>query len=120
MEWIPGKIGVINTSKKYVANRQKLTSLISSAALPTEVAASLKLFDDAIEKNSALMIESLNQSVEEDPRNILQNSVYGTPWYGSASGLYWKHFIPLKPRADVITQTVRKAFKTREIHAQVN
>ncbi len=113
VEWIPGKIGVINTSQKYNESRRKLTAMMSSAALPADVTAALKLLDDSIEKDSALMIESLNQSLAADPRNILQNSVYGSDWYGSASGLYWRQFIPLRPSADVVTLAVRKAMEAK-------
>lgn len=109
VDWIPGKIGVINTSKKYVDSRKTLSRLMSSAALPEDVTAALKLVDDAIEKNSVAMLESLNESLASDPRNILENDVYGTDHYGSASGLYWSRFIPLRPRADVVTLAVRKA-----------
>lgn len=109
VDWIPGNIGVINTTQKYAENRKQLATLISSASLPTEVTAALKLLDDAIEKDSTTLIESLNQSLKSDPRNILENSVYGSNWYGSASGLYWRQFIPLRPSADVVTLAVRKA-----------
>lgn len=109
VDWIPGRIGVINTSKKYVDSRKTLSRLISSAALPEQVTGALKLVDDAIEKNSATMIESLNESLAADPRNILENNVFGTERYASASGLYWTKFIPLRPRADVVTAAVRKA-----------
>lgn len=113
VEWIPGKIGLINTSKKYVDSRRALSRLMSSAALPVEVTAALKMFDDTIEKDSALMIESLNASLTDDPRNILENGIYGADRYGSASGLYWKKFILLRPRADVVTLAVRKAMANK-------
>jgi len=111
VEWIRGKVGVVNTSKKYVERRKALSRLASSATLPPDVTAALRMLDDSVEKDSALMIDSLNGSLAADPRNILEDDVYGTERYGSASGAYWKKFIPLRPAADVIANTVGKALR---------
>ena len=60
-----------------------------------------------------LLIESLNESLASDLRNILENDVHGSERYASASGLYWSKFIPLKARADVVAIAVRKAMQGR-------
>jgi hypothetical protein len=86
---------------------------MSSATLPADVSGALRLFDDAVEKDSVLMLESLNESLKSDPRNILENSVYGSNWYGSASGFYWQQFIPLRPRADVVALALRNAIEAK-------
>ena len=107
VEWLPGRIGVINTSVKYTENRHKLVELYSSAQVPAAIAVALKELDDAIEKDSTLMIESLNESLAPDPRTIFENEQVGTRFYGSASGLYWSHFISLSPKADAVRLWLR-------------
>ncbi len=109
VDWIPGKIGVLNTSAKYNENRRLLTEYLSSAQLPSDVGVALKDFDTAVEDNSVLMIGSLNDSLASDPRIIVYDDTYSSNWYGSASGLYWQRFIPLKPKADAIRSAIRAA-----------
>lgn len=108
IDWIPGKIGVINTSARYGEARKKLSSLAASALLPTNLTAALRDFDDTVERDSTLMIESLNQSLAVNPRHIVENDVDGSNWYGSASGLYWSQFVPLRPKADAVTAAIRQ------------
>jgi hypothetical protein len=109
IDWIPGKIGIINLSAKYVENKKALTKLFSSSRLPADVVAALKGFNEAVDRDSTLMIESLNQSLASDPRNILENDVYGSNWYGSAAGFYWKQFISLRAKADLVSVATRNA-----------
>jgi hypothetical protein len=82
VEWLPGKIGVINASVKYMQNRSKLAGFISSSQLPSSVTEALKDFDEVVSRNFSLMCESLNKSLSDDPRNILENDVYSSPRYG--------------------------------------
>lgn len=111
----PGKIGRINTSRKYIESRKELSRLKSSAALPSAVTGALREFDEDIEKDSVLMIDSLNRSLEADPRNILQDGDrQSLEFFGHAQNLYWESFIPLRNSADVVSIAVRKAIEERQ------
>lgn len=43
VEWLPGRIGVINTSVKHNESRHKLLQIYSSAQTPASIAAALKI-----------------------------------------------------------------------------
>jgi hypothetical protein len=106
---IPGKIGVLHLSPTHVASRTLLTHYISSSELPTNVIDGLKRLDRAVDTNLTLMIESLNESLSADRRNILLNDDPSSNWFGSASGLYWGHFVPLEPYAKDVNAGIRSA-----------
>jgi hypothetical protein len=113
VNWLPGRIGVINTSAKYNENRQKLMELYSSAQIPAALAVALKELDGVIEKDSTMMIESLNESLSIDQRNITDSEQASSPFYGSAAGLYWTNFIPLEPKGDAIRLLLRDYINAR-------
>lgn len=113
VEWLPGRIGVINTSVKYNESRHKLVELYSSANVPATVSVALKELDDVVEKDSILMIESLNDSMSTDPRYISENDRYGSRFYGSASGAYWTRFISLGPKGDAVRLYLRDYLNTK-------
>jgi hypothetical protein len=48
VEWIPGKIGVINTSKKFIESRQILADMLASTVVPIKVQYALRDFDTTI------------------------------------------------------------------------
>lgn len=107
MQLIPGIIGLINTSKKYIESRRLLMQFYSSAELPVNVTNALKVFDKAIEDNSTLMIEVLNESLAENIENIISDDKELSPCFGNTSRLYWSRFIQLKPKADVVSASIR-------------
>jgi hypothetical protein len=108
-DFIPGKIGILNLSTKYLTNRAQLAKYYSSPLLPSGVIESLKMFDKALQDNSTLMLESLNDSLASDPRNIFENDNESSNWWSSATNLYWQHFIQLKPKADKVNTAIRSA-----------
>lgn len=107
--FIPGKIGIINVSAKYMGARKKLAQYISSPVLPSAVVDALRTFDSTIEKNSTLMIESLNDSFSTDPRTIIESEDPRSPFAGRAVGRYWRQFDPLKPKAEKVNSAIRHA-----------
>jgi hypothetical protein len=107
VEWLPGRIGVINTSAKYNESRSRLIELYSSASVPASVAVALKDLDDVIEKDSTLMIESLNDSMSTNPKYISENDQFGSRFYGSASGAYWTKFVALAPKGEAVRLYLR-------------
>jgi hypothetical protein len=103
----PGQIFIINTSPKHLEARDLLMKTYASSKLPTSVVSALKDFDSTVEKDMTLMIESLNDSLALDRRNILDNDIPSAVNFGSASGLYWSRFAHLKNRAEAINTAIR-------------
>jgi hypothetical protein len=98
---------------RYNESRRTLVELYSSAQVPALIAVALKDLDDVIEKNSTLMIESLNESLAQDPRSIIESEQIESPFYGSASGSYWMKFIPLGPKVDAARFGLRDYLNTK-------
>jgi hypothetical protein len=107
VQWIPGNIGLINTSKKYNESRRLLAQFYSSAQLPVEVVRTLKDFDKAIEDNLVLMIEVLNERLADNAEKIIDNDKYSSPRFGNMSNLYWSRFIKLRPKAEAVSAAIR-------------
>jgi hypothetical protein len=82
--------------------------------VPESVADALRDFDQTVEKDMSLMIESLNDSIAADPNNLIYNDAYNSGWYASASGLYWQKFIPLRPKADIVAKEMRSYYASVE------
>ena len=108
---MPGKIGLIKTSAKYVTNRAFLEKLLSSSQLPKNIAEKLKQFNDVIEQNSVLMIEVLNEELSIDSKNIFENDSYSSPYYGAVSVAYWAKFNDLRPKAEQVSGAIRTYLK---------
>lgn len=111
--FIPGKIGIINTSSKYIQSRAQLAQYCASPLLPSPVIQALNEFDETIERDMVLMIESLNDSLSSDPRNIIENDQVGSNWLLSAWGLYWTHFHNLRPKSEKVSSEIRAALGVR-------
>jgi hypothetical protein len=106
-EWLPGRIGLLNTSIKYVDARKRLNEFRSSGQVPQDVVEALKGFDDTIERNTVLMFDSINESLATDPRYIAEDELVGSKFYSSAKGAYWSKFEYLNPKAELIRVAVR-------------
>ena len=104
---IPGKVFIVNISRKYTETRALLMAMYSSSKLPESVSAALKDFDKSIEDNMALMIDSLNDSLSTNRRNVLENDDPSSDRHGSASNRYWSKFVHLKPKANTVNSAIR-------------
>jgi hypothetical protein len=111
---MPGKIGLLNGSKRYHEARELLMTMYSSSTLPVGVAMALKELDKTIGDNLSLMIESLNDSYETNKRNLLENDDPTSDRYGSAAGRYWYSFVSLKPKAEVVSDAIRQCLRDAE------
>jgi hypothetical protein len=113
VEWIPGKIGVINTTAKYVESRKRLNGFILSAKLPSNVVNALKGLDDMIERDLTMMVESLNDRLSDNKDNIIQEFNQSSVFYGGTSGYYWTRFSNLRPEAERISKAIREYLKIK-------
>jgi hypothetical protein len=107
IEPLPGKIGFLNTSDKFIASRKILTDLLSSTVLPTKVRWALRDFDSIIEENLELMIDVLNERFSHNPLEFIFAEDRQSPHYGRIVGEYVIRFRLLSPRANNIRQAIR-------------
>jgi hypothetical protein len=104
---IPGKVVFVNSSPKYANNIDLLRELASSTQMPSDLSKALKDFIERLNNNLFRMIDSLNQSITEDHRNIIDAESRQSEFQGSASSLYFKMFIPLEPATDPIRSAIK-------------
>ena len=109
VEFIPGKIGSLNTSAKYVQSVSRLQHYITSPNLPSPVIDALKEFEITVGKNTDAMVDSLNESLSMDPNLILYFEDTRSPFFGKAENHYWGKFISLRPKAEILNARVRSA-----------
>jgi hypothetical protein len=113
VDWIPEKIGVINTTTKYIESRKRLSHLAESINLPADIVECLKRMDATLSHDIDLMFDTLNETRSKDVNNITMNFDYGSPYYGVASGLYWSKFENLRPKVDELNTEIRKYLKVK-------
>jgi hypothetical protein len=82
VEWIPGKIGVINTSKKFIESRQ---DMLASTVLPINVQYALRDFDTTIEEDLELMFDVLNDRFSHNPDEFIFSEDQKSIHYGNDS-----------------------------------
>jgi hypothetical protein len=111
IELLPGKIDMIKLTAQYVQNRNELASMIRSAATPTPVISALQEFDQAVENNTLLIFEVLNERLADDQQNITDEPP--SPRWSATQNLYWSRFIPLRPYAERITAATREYLKVK-------
>lgn len=107
MQLIPGKIGLLNISKKYIESRRLLVQFYSSSQLPVEIVNTLKDFDKAIKDNTNLMIEVLNERLADNIENIFGDDKDSSPCFNGTSRPYWSSFIQLRPKAEAVSIAIR-------------
>jgi hypothetical protein len=113
VEWIHGKIGVINTSRKFIESRQILADLLASTVLPSQVQESLREFDKTIQENIELMFDVLNERFSHNPAEFIFAEDPKSEYYGTIVGEYATRFHQFGPRADDIRQSIRKYLGTK-------
>jgi hypothetical protein len=108
MEAIPGKLGVLNLSHKYHANRQALAKFYSSHQLPTPAREAVKQWDKAVEQNASILLDVINEKMAENPQNIFREEDGNSPLFGATSGAFLDRRIWLKPKQEKISDEVRR------------
>jgi hypothetical protein len=108
---IPGKIGIINTSKQFALNRAKLFTFESSLDLPSEIRNSVRDFDKTLDDNMALMLVVMNEQFAGDPNSIIEDETKNSPLWGVIENAYFKKFIALRPKADNVVDAIRRYLK---------
>jgi hypothetical protein len=90
----PGKVAIINTTKKYAQSRANLAKFIASPLIPTTITDDAREMDKAVTDDISLLRAVINENM-------------GNPWDNTIENVYVKKFINLKPKADKITADIR-------------
>ena len=101
-EPIPGKLGILNLSKKYVTGRQMLAKFQSSAQLPPSVQDAVKELDVAVATNVAVLLDVINERLADKPNEVLREEDGNSPLFGATSGAFLDKRIWLKPKQEAI------------------
>jgi len=110
---VPGKIGIINTSVRYIDAEKQLRELCDSPDLPVDIVAALKDFNKTVASDTSTLLTSLNESYSAAPKSVLEDSDTSSPWFGYASDHYWQQFVPLGPKADKVRLAIRRYLKVQ-------
>jgi len=113
IDFLPGKVCLINLSPKHLESRHQLSLFIQSSTLPSNVVAVLKELDEAVAKNENNMLDAFNESTAATPLNIMLADSEKTPFWGSAFNLYLSKCVQLEPIADRLRAALRSALDTR-------
>lgn len=113
VEWIPGKIGVINTSKKFIESRQILADMLAYTVLPIKVQYASRDFDTTIEEDLELIVDVLNYRFSHNQDKFIFSEDQKSIHYGTIVGDYATRFRLLGPRTNNIRQAIRDYLGTR-------
>jgi hypothetical protein len=108
---VPGKIGTLKLPKTYLDSKQKLLDFETSIQLPSAIRASLKDLDKVIDDNVNLLFLVMNEQLSRNPNYLLGDQDSDGPYLGATTNLYWKRFVPLKPKVDKILDEIRSYLK---------
>jgi hypothetical protein len=109
----PGKVAIINTPKQYATHKARLLPSESSADLPSAVRTAVSDFDQTLDKDTTILLETLNDKLAENRDNIIYDHDVRSPYWRTVDNAYWARFIQLKPKADRIVAAMRAYLKVR-------
>lgn len=104
---IPGRVGVVHLSSKHIESCRTLDRFTDSSQLPTDVVTALRVVYDAVNDNIKLLMDVLDESLQDDERNITDYDKRGQ-YEGRVANLYTRRFIALKPLAAAVNTAIRR------------
>jgi len=107
-EKLDGKIGVINHSAKFNASMFKLQMFAASSTLPTDVKVALADMEKTIASNMELLLDVINERYSVNRNNLLHEDDPASTRYGAISSPYWEKFVHLRPKAEAISEAIRR------------
>jgi hypothetical protein len=110
---IPGRLGILNISRKYVTNRQTSAKFQASAQLPASITNTVRQLDAAVAANAQLLHDVINKELAEHPDNILFDEDGNSPLFGATSGAFLDRRILLKPRQERIMSAIAAYLKAQ-------
>lgn len=107
-EPILGKIPAIRRSTKYDEAVNRLEQYETSALTPQDLKVALHEFAATIKGNIELMADVFNELWEKNQNILIKNDDPQTPYAGAVEATFWSRFGQLRPRADKISDVMRK------------
>jgi hypothetical protein len=99
-------------TKRYLDAKSELTPFANSVELPETITSSVVAFNDTLQADLDLLMDTLNQDLREDHNLIIHDNDSTSPYYHSATNRYWTFFHPLQPKADKVVAAIRAYLKT--------
>ena len=107
-----GQITILGLTSKYQSEQAKVLQFAKSVELSASVANSVNVFNDTLQANLDLMLDTLNQDLREDQNLITHDEDAHPPYYHRATERYWSRFQNLQPKADAVVAAIRARLKT--------
>lgn len=104
---VHGKIGILNTSSKYEANKSKLAKFRFSVQLPGDIRDALTELDKAVYQNVELMFDVINEKFAQNARNLTDFNKPESRFRDVMWNDYCDRFIQLVPKRDDVVSTAR-------------
>ena len=117
VEAFRGRLHILNLSKKHFDNLQTLAKFEASLRLPLEIRNAVGAFYKAVVENTHILLDTINDKLSEDPRNVLEEQNGDSPLFGATSGAFIDRCIRLKPKEEKIAAEARRYLKTGEYAA---
>jgi hypothetical protein len=112
VDMIPGRIGIINLSRKYVDSKAKLSSILSYDGLPVSIRDEVKKLDEIVERDVDLIIVTLDNEFEKDQQSFLHQEEPTSPYFDAINRTYTSKVTPLETQARVISDKIREYLGT--------
>ena len=113
VDWLPGKIGVINTSTKYIESQQRMARFLSSPYLPTKVLATLSVLSKVVQEDFNLMFVVFNEKMSNPAAFVHEEDRNFPFFFGVIRGEYVSRMLPLEPKAKAVLQEIRHQLGTK-------
>jgi len=105
---MPGKLGILILTHKYLDSVATLNRYASSALLPNDVAKALQEFERTLEINNEVLIDAINEAYASNPEAIVNANDCPKTACSVLNNLFYSEFTNLKPKADAIGEAIRR------------
>ncbi len=105
-EEVPGKLGTLNLSSKFISSRQTLAKFQASPQLPATVRNAVKELDSAVYSNAQMLLDVINDELAKHPNNVLLEDDGTSPMFGAVSGAFLDKRIWLKPKQEAVISAI--------------
>ncbi len=103
----PSVVYGIIVPKTYTDGKALLFKFETSVGLPSTIAVAVKSLNDALFENEQILIKVLNEALHADKNYYLHYNDTTSKYWVAIDAMYYKRFMPLRPRADAIRESAR-------------
>ena len=107
----PKDVHHLVTTTKFQGSQRKLIEFSNSVLIPDSIKVEINGFNDAVNKDTELMMQILDEKLHEDEDYFLLNMAMGTKYYGVIVSAFAVRMIHLKPAADRVLSSIAASWK---------